>query len=1442
MDFMMERPHLHRAKVPQCAFGLKDVASGKPHQKYTAFDVNDEDMQQALMEGAVCHHSPEEHQPIEGNVYYEGRWQRRSALAAKWPEELCEHILKATEKAWEKCDQDAPRKLADSREPGKSHYVMPVEPFPTPEGELRKQLEKADWRGGQYDYVFFEGTARQGPHKIRQALAHLHVVLGHPSQERLVRMLLISGTSPKIIEMVKGLRCQICQAVRPPGAEPKVSAYRPTRFGEKVLADSFFIWDVKGERFNVTHLIDGLTEFHTGNVSKQVGAEITADLLQHKWCGIFGAPEVFQTDGGKEFEDVVHRLSRLLDFRHEVVPPGAKWRQGQVERHGAVIKLMMMRVILTHQVAGLEDMKLVATSCFNAKNRLCNRQGLSPLQAVTGRNTVVPTSIMDQLCSGQVKCTVNDELQVSEALRRAERIRAAAVDSFNWIDASEALRKALNCRSRPPKLENLQEGMTVYVHEPPPSRRGQHRRLQDHSSWDGPALVVCVEKQDGAPRRVWVRLRAKVRSFPLEKIRLATPDEMLGSQYVIQAMNEVMDDIKNGKLALEENRREATLRPATPAPAGAQRRGADMDLDFMLDDQEAAVRARQVRRLELQNDVPESVRKALSSSSSSAATSVALVRGLQPAERADLLEEDDDMPPLLDESSDELDVTMPTPEAPEPSQLDFQKKKQLFEEISQNPEGMPSVLTEAQLRSQMATTSTRLKNIKKIIRKSRQGRVHQDARRRRGDQQVSASIVMYAESVDQACEKTWMEADREMEMHEAFWTQPDREKQAVQEIQDQIESRDIQHGADLVKGKILTGKERVEFQWQKLDERWRAAFKEPILKAIQIYFDYDALEGVPKDKFVDPKRILSSRFVLADKGGHNLDEAELKGRLILGGHKDPDMGRYSTMAPTAALLAHNLINWISVQMGWVVHYEDVSSAFLQGKHLPPEREVYVRLPKGYPEYVEAFIKEKLGELFRQDLLKLTKGRFGLPESPRLWYLEYSDVLNACGMGELKLLPGVFAAYHDDGSLRAVACIHVDDTRYAGDETAQVIWDKVHQRLRFGKLRKSTDGWTKFCGRWERQNPQTLEFEYTMEEYAKGIQKMTIRASSENVITKAEQVEMYSLIGQLNWMARQGRYDLSYGISHVQQMASKQGREALEWLNKVIYRAKQPQVQVVRKLDDWKNFVVISASDASYGGQPGGRSQGGVVVALADQAILDGEAKLCVVEAASTKIQRIVRCSMSAEVSMAATAFEHGDFVRAALAELLHRDFSLKKWKLWGSNWPHYLVMDAKTGFDVLTNESQTSDRKIQIDLAVLKQALMEDNAQNFVKWVPGHHIISDALTKWYGNGALTRALEHGLWSLKDTTEAHDLRKEAAKRRQLYKGNARMDRRGDVWKQSTHEPCFPFMVHGARLSLIAAFGCQLPVPGVKGAWAVCLLLGRCGHSTIMLGACLMFRPD
>lgn len=310
------------------------------------------------------------------------------------------------------------------------------------------------------------------------------------------------------------------------------------------------------------------------------------------------------------------------------------------------------------------------------------------------------------------------------------------------------------------------------------------------------------------------------------------------------------------------------------------------------------------------------------------------------------------------------------------------------------------------MRSGMATASNNVKNIRKLIKKQRSGAALQSRlRRQRADQQTAETMVMAAEVLgEDDYEACWKAACAEMVEQEAFRSSSKVREKDVKKINT---------------SKIVTGKARLEYQWSQLGEDWKKAFEEALVKAVKIYFDHDALEGVLRDKVIDPKEILSSRFILTNKGGSNLAEAELKARLILGGHMDPDMGKYPTLAPTAALLAHNLINWIAVQCGWEVKYEDVSSAFLQGRPLPAEREVYVRIPKGYPDCVGNYIRIKLGPEYRQDLMRMTKGGFGLPESPRLWYLSYKDTLEESEMKELDLLPGVFAAYHEDGSLRSM---------------------------------------------------------------------------------------------------------------------------------------------------------------------------------------------------------------------------------------------------------------------------------------------------------------------------------------------------------------------------------------------------------------------------------------
>ena len=599
--------------------------------------------------------------------------------------------------------------------------------------------------------------------------------------------------------------------------------------------------------------------------------------------------------------------------------------------------------------------------------------------------------------------------------------------------------------------------------------------------------------------------------------------------------------------------------------------------------------------------------------------------------------------------------------------------------------------------------------------------------------------------------------------------------------------------------------------------------------------------------------MLSSRFVLTNKGGASLEDAELKARWIFGGHRDPDAGLYPTSSPTASVLGHNLLNFVAVQLGWTVHYEDVSAAFLQGKELPRTEKIYVRVPSGYPPEVTKFLLAGLGDNMRPDLIELTKAGFGLPESPRLWYLEYRDTIERLGLKELTLVPGLFRAFDAGGNLRAMASIHVDDTRYAGDESSSVIWDQHHEVLKFGKLRKATEGWQKFCGRWERQCPTTMEMEYSMTEYTRSIPMPKVRTKAieedrseplefsgrssstssrplesterststpsrplesterststpsrpleslerslstpsrsspeaddvlgyledqvsqsnvSNELTEGGRKVIGSIVGQLNWAGRQCRYDLCYVASLVQQLAGRGRLEALKWLAHGVRRAQEDVVVKVRRLGcNLADVTLLSVSDAAYGAMPGGSSQGGIIVMLASPDVLEGPAPVCLLEGTSNKIHRVVRCSMSAEVSSLATAYEHGDYVRAVFAELVDSRFELQRWKVCAAKYAHILVTDARTGYDALSAETLPTDRKIAIDAAVLRQGLLEGDNNSLVRWVPGAHMPCDGLTKWNHNKALTQVMVAGEWSLKDTEEARELRKFAAEKRAAWR--------------------------------------------------------------------------
>ena len=376
LSMMQRRRNLWRVAIDQCMFGAHDPISKKYYKKPTALDVNDVEWGQLLANWPRCNHRPDEHEQIKGHVRMGQTTIRRSTLAARWPRRLAEHVLETAQAYLQRPPRDADLawKLHEPTASKDWIEVMVVEDLATPEEVLRRQLQEQGAEGQRFDYVTFEGTARGLPRKLRSTLAHLHVTLGHLSNERLGRMLSLAGGSRALVDGVKQLSCEVCKMVRGPAATPKVSYDKPSTFNQKISGDCFHVWDINNVRYTVAHFLDELTDYQVADVEFDPQSTWIARVLREKWYLVFGTPEVVVTDEGREFKGAVVRLHELCGVLHELVPDQAKWRLGHAERHGAILKIILMKIIVAMQIDTLEEMKWAVTYAVAAKNRLVHHE------------------------------------------------------------------------------------------------------------------------------------------------------------------------------------------------------------------------------------------------------------------------------------------------------------------------------------------------------------------------------------------------------------------------------------------------------------------------------------------------------------------------------------------------------------------------------------------------------------------------------------------------------------------------------------------------------------------------------------------------------------------------------------------------------------------------------------------------------------------------------------------------------------------------------------------------------------------------------------------------------------------------------------------------------------------------------------------------------------
>ena len=528
------------------------------------------------------------------------------------------------------------------------------------------------------------------------------------------------------------------------------------------------------------------------------------------------------------------------------------------------------------------------------------------------------------------------------------------------------------------------------------------------------------------------------------------------------------------------------------------------------------------------------------------------------------------------------------------------------------------------------------------------------------------------------------------------------------------------------------------------------------MKSIAIHFEHDAVVGVPVNEVVPPDRIVPAKILLIDKS----DEPSVfapKARLCVGGHRDPDGGKYETTAPTAQAVAHRLLLQLAVLQGWTVWVADVSAAFLQGQPLQRETPIYFRVSPAWPPCAHAYIDAHLGKDKRRDLLRAVKGLFGFGESPRLWYLEFRRILTEeLSFHELRTAPCVFVWFYECVVAAAVS-IHVDDLKAAGNEHAEPLWVKLKARLQFGEWTSIRQGVTHLGARY-RQDDDGIEID--IKDYTSQIRAMAVPQPLmlEETVTEAQRRALMGLNGQLGWAAREVRADLACGVSLSQQSTSGATQADLQAANTLARRAARPAALKIGHLGcSPAEVIVVAAGDASLGTSPRSGSQAGVAVVLTSPAILDGHAACSLVEWASTRIKRVVRSSTAAEVHGSCLALEYATVVRCMWAELTQADFDLKHWRRHASKHDQLVVLDARTVFDALEHERTLSDRRASLDLASLRESLADPAERCKVKWVPGPQQLADGLTKRDGNDVLLDVMSGKGWSFKESEEVAALR-------------------------------------------------------------------------------------
>ena len=342
----------------------------------------------------------------------------------------------------------------------------------TPSGHYQVPIFDNEQRERKLQQVLLVGESGDRTF-TKDEVIKLHKQFGHPSSDKLIKLLKNSGVSKKeCFDLVKDVTidCDICIKYKRTPSRPIVSLPLAQEFGDTIAID---LKEWENGKIYFLHMIDIATRFSRAAIIHSKEKKVIVDKLIESWIGTgLGIPKKIMCDNGGEWmNNEFMDLCENVNIRVMTTAAESPFSNGICERNHAVIDESVRKIMADQPNCPLT---VALAWAVHAKNCLLMVGGYSPFQLVFGRNPRIPGVMNDFL-------PALEGTTISETLGQHLNAMHAARKGFIQAESSEKIRRALRHQIRP-SGRNFTQGELVYF------------KRDDDKEWKGPGTVIG---QDG---------------------------------------------------------------------------------------------------------------------------------------------------------------------------------------------------------------------------------------------------------------------------------------------------------------------------------------------------------------------------------------------------------------------------------------------------------------------------------------------------------------------------------------------------------------------------------------------------------------------------------------------------------------------------------------------------------------------------------------------------------------------------------------------------------------------------------------------------------------------------------------------------------------------------------------------------------------------------------